>query len=509
MTEISSQVDLANQQQEMSSIDPKQDLQERLRDQMPITAVMASMHINDGVQLATKPSSARSEQGTLASTPPSQIYNNLVPPQYSQQDRFPTFPGSRSPLDRWVPLDDDEQTEQGEEYRSQPRMRDHSPSSSAKFVAVTQSQSPKPLHADEKSVSPTDEPEKLLYAPPFLLSSRSDTNLAAASYYPAQPNHRLSMPASSSSSSLSGMAQRFPSRQPDGAQSHTIRRVDSETQPTQIPQTASSQLPRQTITPKPKQGFYAADLSSDSPILGPVSGPLPAMADPRQNRNSGNSSPVAFVTSSPPLEVPMFVAPKYSYMQRDPRSRSSSIAAAASASSTTLTEQQPMGIAVEPNQYGQIPVNRSLQEASRTTSMPFTFSQPQEYRPQQIRVFSEPAHTLDPPPSMNQVRSRSPNFGQPWSNNNTNNSSPRLETASPSASPSRTSTMSLNNETWSAESRATSMSSSSDPSSPSSQQRPKSAVIVYPAFQESRGAKTFEEMGIPIVEKRKGRCTIM
>lgn len=515
MSEISSQMVLVNQQK-MSSIDPKQDSHDFLRGQMPITAVRASMNTYNGVQSSPKSFPAHKDQENLATTPPSQTYKTFVPPQYSHLEQFPTFPGSRSPLDRWVPLNDDDQTEKGEEYSSLPRMRDHSPSNSAKLVAATNIQSPEPLYAVEKSVSPTDDPENLLFAPAFLVPSRSDPNLVAASYYPARPSHRLSMPGSSSSSSLAGRAKSFPTRPHDNARSHAIRSVDPETMPTQNPQTASSQPPRKITTPKPKPGFGAADLSSDSPILGFVSGSLPVVADPRQNRNSENNTPVALVPSSPTLEVPMVVAAKHSYMQRDPRPRSTSISAAASASSSTLTEppqQQAMGIAFDsPTQYGRNQMSRSMQNASHSASMPFSFSQQQEFRPQPMRVFSEPAQMLDPPPSLHQVRSLSPSLGEPWANNNTsNNSSSPSDPVFQSASPSRSSTRVSSSMSLNTKSTATSVSSSSGsgPSSPSSQQRQKPVVIVYPAFQESKGAKTFEEMGIPIYEKRKGRCTIM
>lgn len=118
-------------------------------------------------------------------------------------------------------------------------------------------------------------------------------------------------------------------------------------------------------------------------------------------------------------------------------------------------------------------------------------------------------HDLVPPPSMGAVRgtgSKTPPRGSP---------SPTRFTPSSRYSPSRASTINSTSTSTSAESESGTPPSSvhsvysmrSGSSSPI--RRPGSNVIVIQAIPGGKGAKTFEEMGIPVQSKAKGDCVIM
>lgn len=143
-------------------------------------------------------------------------------------------------------------------------------------------------------------------------------------------------------------------------------------------------------------------------------------------------------------------------------------------------------------------------------------SQPHQVLPPESMLFRKQTppdlhvagHDLVPPPSMGAVRgagSKTPPRGSP---------SPTRFTPSSRYSPSRASTINSTSTSTSAESESTPASSvqsvySMRSGSSSPIRRPNSNVIVIQAIPGGKGAKTFEEMGIPVQSKAKGDCIIM
>lgn len=143
----------------------------------------------------------------------------------------------------------------------------------------------------------------------------------------------------------------------------------------------------------------------------------------------------------------------------------------------------------------------------RNASVPAALSSPHLVPPQ--RVHSQ--HTLDLPPTF-QLHN-SPGASPRISPANSRPASPGFQGRA--ESPSRTSTlMSSTSNTasnWSTqESMDSSISSLRSQTNSPSQPRPKSAVMVFPVVHSDKGAKTFEEMGIPkTAGKQKEDCVIM